>query len=208
MKGENYMDQIKIGKFISLKRREKNITQCELAEMLGISDRAISKWENGVCMPDVSNIPKLCNILGITINDLFSGYVVDMKEIDKQMENNLLELAKQKEEADKKLLRAETFMTLVTIVFYVALVLMASFIDIPDILRILIIVPATIIVFLVCLLAIRIEQVAGYYECPDCNYKYIPSYKSVLMASHVGRTRKMVCPKCKNKSWHKKTTTK
>lgn len=208
MKGENYMDQIKIGKFISLKRREKNITQCELAEMLGISDRAISKWENGVCMPDVSNIPKLCNILGITINDLFSGYVVDMKEIDKQMENNLLELAKQKEEADKKLLRAETFMTLVTIVFYVALVLMTSFIDIPDILRILIIVPATIIVFLVCLLAIRIEQVAGYYECPDCNYKYIPSYKSVLMATHVGRTRKMVCPKCKNKSWQKKITTK
>lgn len=202
------MDQIKIGKFISLKRREKNITQCELAEMLGISDRAISKWENGVCMPDVSNIPKLCNILGITINDLFSGYVVDMKEIDKQMENNLLELAKQKEEADKKLLRAETFMTLVTIVFYVALVLIASFIDIPDILRILIIVPATIIVFLVCLLAIRIEQVAGYYECPDCNYKYIPSYKSVLMATHVGRTRKMVCPKCKNKSWQKKITTK
>ena len=202
------MDQIKIGKFISLKRREKNITQCELAEMLGISDRAISKWENGVCMPDVSNIPNLCNILGITINDLFSGYVVDMKEIDKQMENNLLELAKQKEEADKKLLRAETFMTLVTIVFYVALVLMTSFIDIPDILRILIIVPATIIVFLVCLLAIRIEQVAGYYECPDCNYKYIPSYKSVLMATHVGRTRKMVCPKCKNKSWQKKITTK
>lgn len=202
------MDQIKIGKFISLKRREKNITQCELAEMLGISDRAISKWENGVCMPDVSNIPKLCNILGITINDLFSGYVVDMKEIDKQMENNLLELAKQKEEADKKLLRAETFMTLVTIVFYVALVLMTSFIDISDILRILIIVPATIIVFLVCLLAIRIEQVAGYYECPDCNYKYIPSYKSVLMATHVGRTRKMVCPKCKNKSWQKKITTK
>lgn len=202
------MDQIKIGKFISLKRREKNITQCELAEMLGISDRAISKWENGVCMPDVSNIPKLCNILGITINDLFSGYVVDMKEIDKQMENNLLELAKQKEEADKKLLRTETFMTLVTIVFYFALVLMASFIDIPDILRILIIVSATIIVFLVCLLAIRIEQVAGYYECPNCNYKYIPSYKSVLMASHVGRTRKMVCPKCKNKSWHKKITTK
>ena len=99
-------------------------------------------------------------------------------------------------------------MTLVTIVFYFALDLMASFIDIPDILRILIIVSATIIVFLVCLLAIRIEQVAGYYECPNCNYKYIPSYKSVLMASHVGRTRKMVCPKCKNKSWHKKITTK
>lgn len=202
------MDQIKIGKFISLKRREKNITQSELAERLGITDRAISKWENGVCMPDVSNIPELCNILGITINDLFSGYVVDMKEIDKQMENNLLELAKQKEEADKKLLSTETFMTLVTIVFYVALVLIADFVDMSDIVRILIIVPATIAVFFVCLLAIRIEQVAGYYECPNCSYKYIPSYKSVLMAAHIGRTRKMTCPKCKNKSWHKKITTK
>ncbi len=202
------MDQLKIGKFISLKRKEKNITQCELAEMLGISDRAISKWENGVCMPDVSNIPELCSILGITINDLFSGYVVDMKEIDKQMENNLLELAKQKEEADKKLLSTETFMTSVTIVFYVALVLMASFVDMSDVLRILIIVLATIAVFFVCLLAIRIEQIAGYYECSNCHYKYIPSYKNVLMATHMGRTRKMICPKCKHKSWHKKITTK
>ncbi len=208
MKGVNYMDQIKIGKFISSKRKEKNITQCELAEMLGISDRAISKWENGVCMPDVSNIPNLCNILGITINDLFSGYVVDMKEIDKKVESNLLELAKQKEEADKKLLSTETFMTSVTIVFYVALVLMASFVDIPDIVRIIIIISAIIMVFFVCLLAIRIEQVAGYYECPNCHYKYIPSYKNVLMATHVGRTRKMICPKCKNKSWHKKIITK
>lgn len=202
------MDQIKIGKFISSKRKEKNITQCELAEMLGISDRAISKWENGVCMPDVSNIPNLCNILGIIINDLFSGYVVDMKEIDKKVESNLLELAKQKEEADKKLLSTETFMTSVTIVFYVALVLMASFVDIPDIVRIIIIISAIIMVFFVCLLAIRIEQVAGYYECPNCHYKYIPSYKNVLMATHVGRTRKMICPKCKNKSWHKKIITK
>lgn len=202
------MDQIKIGKFISSKRKEKNITQCELAEMLGISDRAISKWENGVCMPDVSNIPNLCNILEITINDLFSGYVVDMKEIDKKVESNLLELAKQKEEADKKLLSTETFMTSVTIVFYVALVLMAPFVDIPDIVRIIIIISATIMVFFVCLLAIRIEQVAGYYECPNCHYKYIPSYKNVLMATHVGRTRKMTCPKCKNKSWHKKIITK
>lgn len=74
------MDQIKIGKFISNKRKEKNITQSELAELLGITDRAISKWENGICMPDASNILELCDILNITINDLFSGEVVDMKE--------------------------------------------------------------------------------------------------------------------------------
>ncbi len=66
------MDQIKIGKFIQNKRKEKNITQQELAEILNITDRAISKWENGKCMPDVGIMQELCEILNITINDLFS----------------------------------------------------------------------------------------------------------------------------------------
>ena len=63
------MDLIKIGKFISRKRKEKGITQSELAEKLYISDRAISKWENGICLPDAGNMPLLCEILDITIND-------------------------------------------------------------------------------------------------------------------------------------------
>ena len=67
------MDTIKIGKFISSKRKEKGITQSELAEKLYITDRAISKWENGICLPDAGTMPKLCEILDITINDLFSG---------------------------------------------------------------------------------------------------------------------------------------
>ena len=70
------MDQIKIGKFISIKRKEKKLTQQELAEKLNITDRAISKWENGSCLPDVGTMPELCTILGITINDLFSGEIV------------------------------------------------------------------------------------------------------------------------------------
>ena len=52
--------------------------------------------------------------------------------------------------------------------------------------------------------AVKIEQVAGYYECPKCNHKYVPTYKNVLWAQHMGRTRKLKCPKCGNKSWHKK----
>jgi transcriptional regulator with XRE-family HTH domain len=73
MKGKYYMDQIKIGNFIKQKRKEKNITQNELSEKLNITNRAISKWENGICMPDSGIIPELCEILNITINDLFSG---------------------------------------------------------------------------------------------------------------------------------------
>ena len=61
------MDQIKIGKFISKKRKEAKLTQSELAEKLNITDRAISKWENGKSMPDSGIIPELCKILNITI---------------------------------------------------------------------------------------------------------------------------------------------
>ena len=88
------MDQIKIGKYIQEKRKEKNITQSELAEKLNISDRAISKWENGNCLPDAGNMPILCDILGITINDLFSGEKVDMKNNEKKYEDNLLEMTR------------------------------------------------------------------------------------------------------------------
>ena len=66
------MDQVKIGKFIKQKRKEKKIIQSELAEKLNVTDRAISKWENGICMPDSGIIAELCKILNITINDLFT----------------------------------------------------------------------------------------------------------------------------------------
>ena len=101
------MDQIKIGKFIQERRKEKKITQSKLAERLNVTDRAISKWENGNCLPDVSNIHELCKILDITINDLFSGEIVDMKDNEKLLEKNLLDAVRQKEESDKKLLAME-----------------------------------------------------------------------------------------------------
>ena len=74
------MDQIKIGKFISEKRKEAKLTQSELAEKLNITDRELSKWENGKSMPDSGIIPELCKILNITITDLFNGEIVDMKD--------------------------------------------------------------------------------------------------------------------------------
>ena len=95
------MDQIRIGKFISSKRKEKNITQNELSEMLGVTDRAVSKWENGVCLPDASNMPDLCKILDITINDLFSGEVVDRKDNEKSSKKTYLKLRKSKNKETK-----------------------------------------------------------------------------------------------------------
>lgn len=202
------MDQIKIGKFISNKRKEKNITQSELAELLGITDRAISKWENGICMPDASNILELCDILNITINDLFSGEVVDMKENEKKLEEHLLEMTRTKEQRDKELLTIEIFIGVIVSVTMFTCIFIASFVQMENWLKIVLIIIGVVPFAVGITYAIRIEQVAGYYECNTCHYKYVPTYKSVLFAKHINRTRKMICPKCGKKTWQKKILTK
>ena len=202
------MDQIKIGKFISLKRKEKNLTQQKLAELLNITDRAISKWENGSCLPDVGTMPELCKILGITVNDLFSGEVVDMKDNEKKLEENLLEMAKIKEQRDKELLSMEIFIGVVVTVIMLTCVFVASFVNMPTWGRITLIIVGIIPLVIGIYYSLKIEQTAGYYECANCHYKYVPTYKSVLMAFHTGRTRRMVCPKCGQKTWQKKTLSK
>ena len=198
------MDQIKIGKFIQEKRKEHKLTQSDLAEKLNVTDRAISKWENGNCLPDAGTMPELCKILNISINDLFSGEVVDMKDNQKKLEENLLEMAKIKEEKDKQLLSLEYVIGFTDSVTFLILIFIASYLEMETWLRILLIVVGSIIFAFGVGNALKIEQVAGYYECSDCHHKYVPTYQSVFWAPHMGRTRKMKCPNCGKKGWHKK----
>lgn len=198
------MNQEKIGRFISEKRREKHLTQSELAEKLGITDRAISKWENGVCLPDAGTMPELCKILDITINDLFSGEKVDTKRNEKKLEQNLLEMTKMKEEKDKQLLNLEIIIGIVLVTFFLGVIIIALLINMPEWIKLTIIIPDIIIFLIATFFMVSIEQKAGYYECDICHHKYVPTYKSVLFAQHIGRTRKMKCPKCGKKSWQKK----
>lgn len=202
------MDQIKIGKFISKRRREKDITQSKLAELLGITDRAISKWENGNCMPDAATIPELCNILDITINDLFSGEVVDMKDNEKRLEDNLLEMKRLKEARDKELLNLEILIGFTVSIVFIGAIMIASYVEMESWLRILIIIVSSIIFIVGVCNAIKIEQTVGYYECNKCHHKYIPTYNSVFFAMHRGRSRYMKCPKCNKRSWNNKVITK
>ena len=94
------MNQEKIGKFISTCRKEKNITQAQLAEKLNITDRAVSKWETGKSIPDPSIMLGLCAILGINVNELLTGERLTMEEYQENAEINLLE--QQKKEARVK----------------------------------------------------------------------------------------------------------
>ena len=91
------MEQIKIGKFIAECRKKKNLTQAQLAEKLNITDRAISKWETGKGMPDSSIMLELCNELNISVNELLSGEMIDMKNYNRKADENLIKLQKQKE---------------------------------------------------------------------------------------------------------------
>ena len=202
------MDQIKIGKFISQKRKEKNITQSELSEKLGISDRAIYKWENGICLPDIDNMFELCKIFNITINDLFSGEVVDMNDNEKKLEENLLEMVRLKEQRDKELLLLEIFIGVIVSLFMFGCILIASYVNMQDWIRVILIIIGIIPFALGIIYAIRIEQIAGYYECNNCHHKYVPTYMTVLFAMHVNRTRKLKCPKCGKKTWQKKVLSK
>ena len=88
------MDQEKIGKFILELRKDKKMTQQELADKIGVSDRAISKWENGRGMPDISLMKPLCEILDITLNELISGEKIDKKEYQKKSDENIFKTIK------------------------------------------------------------------------------------------------------------------
>lgn len=202
------MNQIKIGKFIQERRKATGLTQSELAEKLYVTDRAISKWENGVCIPDASNIIELCKILDITINDLYSGEVVDMKDNEKLLEKNLLEMAKVKEEKDKQLLSLEWVIGYISSITFIILIFVASYVEMDNWLRILLIASGTSVFAFGMHNGLKIEQTAGYYKCANCNHKYVPTYNSVFFSMHFGRTRYMKCPKCNKRGWQKKIVSK
>ena len=202
------MDQIKTGKFIAERRKANNLTQMQLAEKLGITDRAVSKWETGRSMPDASIMLELCEILKITVNDLLSGEVVIMENYNKELENNLLEMIKQKEKSDKKLLSLEVFIGITATVILFVFVALAAFVQMETWLRVSIVVFGFAVFLAGCFYALHIEQTAGYYECKECGHRYVPEYKAVVNAMHMGRKRYMKCPECGKKSWQKKVLSK
>lgn len=202
------MDQIKIGAFIAERRKAKNLTQAQLAEKMNVTDRAVSKWERGKCLPDSAIMLDLCHALGITVNDLLYGEVITMENTNEKHEQQLLELVKQKEEADKRLLLVEIIIGIFAITVMLGLCVIAAYAPIEDWLRITLIIIGFVPVLVLTPFMLKIEQTAGYYECKECHHKYIPAYKSVFVSMHMGRTRYMKCPECGKRSWQKKVISK
>lgn len=202
------MNQVKIGKFIAECRKNKKLTQADLAEKLNITDRAISKWETGKGMPDSSIMLDLCNELDITVNELLSGEMIEMNNYDKKAEELLLKMAKREEEQNKKLLFSMYAIMIISMMFYFSTIFIAGYFLPEGPKQLIVIITSTIIFMIAIFIALKLEVDAGYYECKNCHHKFVPTYKEVLWAMHMGTTRYLKCPKCGKKSWSKKAVSK
>ena len=169
------MDQAKIGKFIAACRKKAGLTQAQLAEKLDITNQAVSKWETGKALPDSSIMLELCCTLGITVNDLLSGEVVTMDNYNKELENNLLEMIKQKEAADKRLLALEWVVGILSFIVLFVPIMFGALLPIEEEwVRLVIVFSGFIPGIIGFCFTIKIEQVAGYYECRHCKHRYVP----------------------------------
>ena len=202
------MDQIKIGRFIAACRKRANLTQLQLADRLGITDKAISKWERGITMPDTSIMLALCDILGISVNELLSGEKINMENSNQKNEQLLLDMAKELEKKNKTIWSSMWAIMIVSMTALIAGIFIAAFLIPAGIWQLITIISVCILFLIPCFYALKLEVSVGAYKCQNCGYEIVPTYKEVMMAMHRGFTRHLLCPKCNKRTWCKKVSKK
>lgn len=195
------MDLNKTGKFIALIRKEKGLTQRELAEKLNLSEKTISKWERGVGFPDISLILPLCKCLEIDANELMTGERLQDKQYRINAENNLLKLMDKT--SPKLKYTISTISAIVTILITLGLILLAVFVIEEVWIKILVCVMSVLLVVsniaLILLVAVNTEV----YECCHCGEKFVPTMREYLMGANTMKKRYLRCPYCHKKGWNK-----
>ena len=191
------MDQIKIGKFISE----------ELAEILGISDKTISKWERGNGFPEVSLLLPLCNELEISVNELLSGEKLEEVDYKKKAEENMVNLVREAQESKKKII-----LSLVIVGFAllasIPLFAVVDYLELNKAVEVVLIVIGVLILVGGCVIACVLDRDAGAFECPECKERFVPSMTEYVMSVHTITKRKLTCPKCGERKYCKHVLTK
>lgn len=198
------MDLKVTGGFIKEQRKLKNLTQVELAEKLNVSEKTISKWECGKGFPDTDLMLPLCETLGLDANELLSGRKLKADEYKTQAEDNLVLLQADKERSVKMLLTIEIVLGIFTTILGLLAIYLPAIITLPTWATVLVIIGGVLVLAVGLGFCLLIERDAGFYECPHCQDKHIPTYKQMLFAMHMGRTRYMKCPHCHKSGWQKK----
>ena len=203
------MDQVKIGKFISDERKAKGYTQKQLSELLGISDKTISKWECGNGFPEASLLLPLCNELEITVNELLTGERISQQNYKKKAEENMVNMIREKEENKQKILLTTMIGVISTITFVTLLLVVCFYTDV-------IILPIKIVLMMIAISVFGVglyvamwgDRKIGYFKCRNCNELFTPTFMQYTMGMHLLSTRYLKCPHCKTRTWCRKVMTK
>lgn len=199
------MDQIKTGKFIAAMRKEKELTQRQLADMLSISDKTVSKWETGKGLPEVSLMIPLCDILGITVNELLTGEKLDDSDYKIYAEENIMKLINEKQENKKKIILA-VVVCLITLISSITLFLVSENFQ-QEWVRTLLMIIGFLVLFLGIGVCCVLDNGAGCFECRHCGHRFVPTMKEYIFAPHTITTRRLSCPEGGKKSYCRKRLT-
>ena len=198
------MNQIKIGRFIAERRKKVKLTQIQLAEKLGITDKAISKWETGKSMPDTAIMLQLCDILEISVNELLSGEKISMENTNQKNEQLLLDMSKELERKNKTVWTSMWVIMIISMTALFAGILIAAFLIPEGVWQLVTIIGICIVFLIPCFYALKLEVSVGAYKCKNCGHEIVPTFRQALMAMHRGTTRYLKCPDCKKRTWCKK----
>ncbi len=200
------MDQIKIGRFIAEIRKEKELTQRELAEKLLISDKTVSKWETGKGLPEVSLMLPLCTTLDITVNELLSGERIALESYKEKAEEIMMDLVKEKQESKRKIILSVAVI-LLALLGGITLIIAAELFPMADWQRVLFIAIGSVVLAGGIAVAAALDMKAGTFECRHCGTRFVPTSGAYIAGAHSITTRRLKCPQCGKKSYCKRRLT-
>lgn len=197
------MDYNKIGKFIEEERKNKKLTQAKLAEKIFVSEKTISKWENGKGIPDTTSLVKLCEVLEISLNELLNGErgVLENKENNEQL---LLNMAKELDKRNRIIWTSMWVIMGVSMTAMFAGIFLCYFLIPEGVWQVIAVLAITIAFLIPCFYTLKLEVSVGVYKCKNCGCEIVPTYQEALFAMHKGTTRHLKCPNCKKRTWCKK----
>lgn len=198
------MNMQKIGNFLAELRKGKKLTQDELGEQIGVTNKTVSRWENGNYLPPVEILQILSKFYDVDINELLSGERLDEKRYKENAEEYIVADLMKKQKEAKKRLAVSIIVAVITILAGLSIILLSALLSAPIWVRIVCIAVSLIIIILGIGVCCVLTVDAGVYECPNCGEKFVPSMKEFISGAHTFTTRKLKCPKCGKKNFCKK----
>lgn len=198
------MDQKKTGAFIAQMRKEKGLTQAELADALLISDRTVSKWETGKGLPEISLMLPLCEKLGVTVNELLTGTKLSSDEYQKKAEVNIMDLMQERRAETRFRLVIEILVLFLTLLAGTTLVLVTEHLALTTGWKIALIVITVVVFILGIAVCAMLEMRKAVFECQNCGHRFVSKKVAYIMGMHTITRRHLKCPKCGVRNWCKR----